>query len=277
MKHEFLFYSGLPRAGGTMLASLMNQHPDMYCSPLSPTVEFLYYTEQYFLEGSEAYKSFPEPHAMKNVLDNMTENYYSHVKKKYVIDNNRAWPNNIDRIKAHITPNPKIVCIVRDVVEVLASFIDLMNKPTQRGPNFIDVTLINAGEEMNTENRCSVLMHPVGIVNQSLWAFLQGYEKHPECLHIVEYKDLIYKPEETMAGIVDFYGVPKFNFDYSNIVNVTPVDDSTYNLNGMHDVRPTLKDRMLDPYEILGRKIVEKYSGLEFWRKKNNKYKVFSI
>ena len=48
MNHEFFFYSGLPRSGGTMLASVMNQHPDLYVSPLSPTVELLYYTEKYF-------------------------------------------------------------------------------------------------------------------------------------------------------------------------------------------------------------------------------------
>ena len=52
MKHKFFFYSGLPRAGGTMLASVMNQHPDLYVSPLSPTVELLYYTEKYFDEQS---------------------------------------------------------------------------------------------------------------------------------------------------------------------------------------------------------------------------------
>ena len=82
MKQEFFFYSGLPRAGGTMLASVMNQHPDLYVSPLSPTVELLYYTEKYFDEGSEAYNANPQPVAKQSVLESLPREYYKNIPKK---------------------------------------------------------------------------------------------------------------------------------------------------------------------------------------------------
>ena len=96
---------------------------------------------------------------------------------------------------------------------------------------------------------------------------------------MVEYDDLINNPEETMSDIVDFLDIPKYKFMFNDIKNVTPVDDVTYNLEGMHSVRPKLASRNLDPVEILGPDLVSKYSGLEYWKEisKPSKIKLFSI
>jgi sulfotransferase len=281
MKQEFFFYSGLPRAGGTMLASVMNQHPDLYVSPLSPTVELLYYTEKYFDEGSEAYNANPQPVAKQSVLESLPREYYKNIPKKYIMDNNRAWPNNTDRICKFITTKPKIVCIVRDVPSILASFIDLVNRSNNPGDNFIDRWLVDNRMELNTKNRCYYLMQPTGIVNQSLWSMYQGYNNPAvkSGMHMVEYDDLISKPDEIMSGIVDFLDIPSYKFVFNNIENVTPVDDVTYNLAGMHSVRPKLASRNLDPMEILGPELVRQYSDFEYWRevKKPSKIKLVSI
>lgn len=280
MKHKFFFYSGLPRAGGTMLASILNQHPYLHVTPLSPTVELLYYTEKYFDEGSEGYAADPQPMGKQSVLENIPRNYYAHIKKPYIMDNNRAWPNNIDRIQRFMEPDPKIVCIVRDIPSILASFIDLVNRSKTPGKNFIDSWLIENNLELTTENRCYYLMQPTGIVNQSLWSMYQGYAKgQAHRMHLVEYDDLVSEPENTLAKIIDFLGIDQHEFNFDNIVNVTPVNDVTYNLEGMHSVRATLQSRDLNPVEILGPELVEYYSGLEYWRKcdSGHKYNVFGI
>jgi sulfotransferase len=280
MKHEFFFYSGLPRAGGTMLASVLNQHPDLHVTPLSPTVELLYYTEKYFDQQSEAYSADAQPIGKQNVLENIPQNYYAHVAKHYVMDNNRAWPNNVDRIQRFITADPKIVCIVRDIPSILASFVDLVNRSANPGDNFIDRWLLDNGMALTTENRCYYLMQPTGIVNQSLWSMYQGYSGgHRDKMHIVEYDDLVGSPDATLASIVDFLGLDQHEFDFENIVNVTPVDDVTYNLAGMHSVRSKLASRQLDPMAILGADLVNYYSGFEYWRSSeySNKYCIFGI
>jgi sulfotransferase len=124
-------------------------------------------------------------------------------------------------------------------------------------------------------------MQPTGIVNQSLWSMYQGYNNPSvkSCMHMVEYDDLISNPEETLSDIVDFLDIPSYKFVFNNIKNVTPVDDVTYNLEGMHSVRPKLASRNLDPVEILGPELVREYSGLEYWREvvKPSKIKLFSI
>jgi sulfotransferase len=281
MKHEFFFYSGLPRAGGTMLASVLNQHPALHVTPLSPTIELLYYTEKYFDEQSEAYSADAQPIGKQSVLENIPQNYYAHVAKPYVMDNNRAWPNNVDRIQRFMTADPKIVCIVRDIPSILASFVDLVNRSANPGDNFIDRWLLDNGMALTTENRCYYLMQPTGIVNQSLWSMYQGW-KDPairKCMHLVEYDHLTAEPNNTMSGIVEFLGLNPHEFVFDGIKNVTPVDDVTYNLEGMHSVRPRLQHRNLDPVAVLGPELVQQYSGLEYWRKPAdpNKYMIFGI
>lgn len=280
MNHEFFFYSGLPRSGGTMLASVMNQHPDLYVTPLSLTVELLYYNKTYFLERSESYEADPRPIGMQCVLENIARNYYFDVSKKYIMDNNRAWPNNVNLIKKFLSKTPKIVCIVRDVPSILASFIDLVNHSNNPGKNFIDRWLLDHNLQLTTENRCMSLMQPIGIVNQSLWSLYQGFKHgHTDLMHIVEYNDLINEPHQTLFDITKWLGIEEHDFQFNNIINVTPVSDASYQLNGMHSVRPQLQDRKLDVYEILGKKLVEEYSGLEYWRghKSNKKYSIFKI
>jgi hypothetical protein len=279
MNHEFLFYSGLPRSGGTMLASVLNQHPDLYVSSLSPTIELLYHCEEYF-KTSDPFIADPNHIGKNAILRSMPQQYYAHIEKKYIVDNSRGWPNNIQRIKDHITPDPKIVCIVRDIPSILASFITLAENEQNKRKNFIDLWLLENNLDLTTENRCMYLMQPIGIVNQSLWSMYQGYSS-PDShrLHIVEYDDLVSSPDEVLYNITKFWGVSNHKFDFNNIKNVTPVDDMSYGFDGMHDVRPVLKNRNLDPEKILGKKLVEQYSGLEYWRKskKMNKYKVFGI
>jgi sulfotransferase len=201
--------------------------------------------------------------------------YYADIEKKYIIDKNRAWPNNIDRIKKYITKTPKIICIVRDVPSILASFINLIEKNKNSGVNFIDQWLLENNYELTTENRCMYLMQPIGIVNQSLWAFLQAFEKNQQQhLHVVEYEDLMLNPDKVLKGVINCLNIENFNFNFDHIVNSVQEDDTTYNLEGMHTVRSKLEHQKLNTKDIIGQKLIDKYSGLEFWRKQT---KIFGI
>jgi sulfotransferase len=84
--------------------------------------------------------------------------------------------------------------------------------------------------------------------------------------HIVEYQDIIRKPQETLDAIYNFLEIPTFKHDFDNIINSTHEDDSIYGLNGMHDVRKSISQRMIDPYAILPAATIRKYSNMEVWR-----------
>ena len=152
-----------------------------------------------------------------------------------------AWPNNIERIKSYITPNPKIICPVRDVVEILTSFITLVHRNSDQ-VSFIDEHLIERGFTVDDDNRCQYLMGPEGIVDQALWSLAQAFVKH-DTKHIlaVEYNDLVNTPEETMRRIYDFLEVDYYSHDFNNVENNHREIDDQWSLKDMHHVRKQVK------------------------------------
>ena len=266
MDKIYFFESGLPRSGSTLLSAILNQNPDLHCGAISPVLEIMYYTEQYF-EGSEQALAYPKPEQHHKIISSVIDNFYSDRNEQFVIDKCRAWPNNVDKIQKYITKTPKILCPVRDVLEILASFIQMIH----RNPNqvsFIDKALNSYGYELTDDNRCDYLMCPEGIVDQSLYAFGQGFEKKCEqYMHLIEYNDLINHPEETFKKIYKFLEIPYFEHDFTNVSNkYRERDNEVYGLSDMHEVRKQVKKTSKRPEEVLSDYILNKYSGMEFWR-----------
>ena len=51
MNHSFYFMAGLPRAGSTLLKSIIDQNPNVHTEPVSPVKELMYHTEQYIKQS----------------------------------------------------------------------------------------------------------------------------------------------------------------------------------------------------------------------------------
>jgi len=263
----YFFESGLPRSGSTLFTALLNQHPQIHAGPLSPVIEAMYYQEKYFFEDSEHFIAYPKPLHAKKVISSIIDNYYFDVNEPYIIDKNRAWPNNVERIKRYITTKPKIIMTVRDVLEILSSFITMIHR-NEDEVSFVDEALIGANVDINDNNRCDFLMSPVGIVNQALWAFQQSYAKGDhEYIHLIEYNDLIQNPENELRKVYNFLEIESYISDVKNVQNKYREKDSiAYKLKDMHEVRPEVKRTSKRPEEVLSSYVIQKYSRLEFWR-----------
>jgi sulfotransferase len=275
MHKTYFFESGLPRSGSTLLSAILNQNPDLHCGAISPVLEIMYYTEQYF-EGSEQALAYPKPEQHHKIISSVIDNFYSDRNEQYVIDKSRAWPNNIDRIQQYITKTPKILCPVRDVLEILASFIQMIHR-NQNQVSFVDKALNGYGYELTDDNRCDYLMCPEGIVDQSLYAFGEGFGKGCErYMHMIEYNDLVNKPEETMHKIYQFLEIPEYKHNFNNLSNkYREKDDEVYGLSDMHEVRKQVKRTSRRPEEVLSDYVLNKYSGMEFWRKPKEPIQLF--
>ena len=272
MKHEYYFMAGLPRSGVTLLKTLLDQNPKIYTGPISPIVELLHYNIQYFLD-SESYDAFPKPKAAYNVISSIIDNYYFDIEKPIIIDHNRAWPGNIERIKTYITPNPKIICTVRDVLDILTSFMTLIHKNSYQ-VSYIDEFLITRNKSITDDNRCDHLMSMEGIVGQSLEVLYKSlFICHDDShLLLVEYEDIVNNPDSTMKRIYDFLELDYYQHDYKHIDNKNPENDNEWNLKDMHKVRKELKKVSKDPKDILSSHIIRHYHDLEFWKKSNSRY-----
>jgi sulfotransferase len=277
MKYDMFFLAGLPRSGSTLLRSILNQNPSLYSGPISPSVELLYYTDKYF-QSSEMLLASPQPESCFNVLSNMMDLFYEPILKKEgkskIIEFNRAIPNNIERFRTYIKEDVRIVCPVRSIPEILASFISLIHKNSDK-VSFVDQYLIDKGIEVNDDTRCDYLMSDYGIVGQALFAMSRPYLRNEQSLlKIVEYDDLVENTDKVMEEIYDFWGLEKYSHTYENLENTYPENDIfQYNLDGMHTIGRTIKKTCKKPEEVLSTEIIQKYSGMEYWREScKNKY-----
>jgi len=266
----YYFMAGLPRSGSTLLSAILNQNPRIHSGPSSPVTSIMITLEN-IIANDELFRAYPKPQQAAEIITNVIKHYYSDVDKPVIIDKNRSWVNRMHYIPGYFNIEPKVICPVRNIGEILASFI-AMHK---RNPfdvngriNFIDEMLVKTNTPLTDDNRCEFLASPNGILGQSVagikQALMEGRQKQ---IHFVEYDDLINNPQETMQKLYEFLEEENFEHDFTDIVNQHKEDDgSVYGFTDMHDVRATLEKKSISPEEILSPAILEKCAGSEFWR-----------
>lgn len=261
------FIGGLPRSGSTLLSALLNQNPLIHAEPSSGLLDLLGHVEAELVQSEQA-RAFPNPQRVFDVCRQIPKSFYASVDKPYVVDKNRTWTaGTAYRIASqYIEPAPKIVCCVRPVLEILASYIDLCHRNGSGG--FMDA-MINENQFGGPldDDRCEVLMMPGGRVRHNLIclkAILTSPVAHNALL--IEYDDLVSDTQATMDRIYEFWGLPAFQH-FPQVEEVFPVDDSVYGLRGLHDIRPEISKRAIDPKEVLSPNVIRRYSGLDFWRR----------
>lgn len=262
--------AGLPRAGSTLLSSILNQNPKFYSGPSSPVTGIMLTLENY-VPTDELYLAYPKPEQIRGLLSNVINYYYSDVDKPIIFDKNRSWVNRMHYIPGYFGLEPKILCPVRSIDEILASFIAMHHRnpyEVNGRINFIDEMLVKSNIPLNDENRCQFIVSPNGILGQSYngikQALIEGRQKQ---IHFIEYDDLLNNPESTMRKIYEFLGEEHFDHDFKNIKNIHKEEDAkVYGLADMHDVRSKLSRSAIDPREVLPLSIFEQCKGTEFWR-----------
>jgi len=269
-KKKYHFMSGLPRSGSTMLSAILNQNPKFYSGPSSPVVPTMLKLEE-SLNQDELFLAYPKQDFGKNLISSVLDHYYSDTDKPIIFEKNRSWVNRIHYISGYFgIKNPKILYPVRDVSEILTSFISMIHRnPTiiNGRLNFIDQTLVQQGIPINDENRCRLIAGP-GILGQSFdglkFALSQGYQSN---IYFIEYRDLVSNPKKIMKGVYEFLDEPYFEHDFNNLKNMHQENDADiYGFQDMHQVRSKVKSTSKKPESVLPASVIEACEGAEFWR-----------
>lgn len=254
---EKIFYqSSLPRAGSTVLQNIIAQNPDFYCTPTSGVLELIF-------AARSNYTNSPEFKAQDSSLmrdgflgfcrEGMNGFYNSITDKKYVIDKSRGWGIHYDFLNK-VQPNPKIICMVRDLRDVFAS----MEKNFRAHPEKHDSVLDWSKMQGTTvPKRIDIWAGgpPVGMAIERLGEiFRTGLDKN---MLFIRYEDLCMYPEATMIKMYDYLGVPQFEHDFNSIEQVTQEDDEVYGIFGDHKIRTKLEPTFSKAKEILGRDVCE--------------------
>ena len=259
---EIFFLNGLPRAGNTVFGSIMNQNPNIAATANSICADMM--GELFMLKRTDIFKNYPDHKSFDNVAKTVFENYYKDWKQDYIIDR-APWglPINLKNLKK-TRSNIKIIVLVRDVIEVLGSFIDWSNRePT---------AFVNRYKAKTVEEKCDMLMKNDGQIVKELIGIKHLIDHQPkEMYHIIKFNDLIKNTENTIDGVYNFLNIPKFKHDFNNIgqfkVNDMGYDDTVVG-NGLHTLETgAISDykEKYNAYSIIPKSIIEKYKQCNFW------------
>ena len=260
------FLSGLPRSGNTLLSSILNQNPNVYCSPISPLFENLKALKAQSNLENNLIVDFTAN--SEQAIKNYVTGFYQNCDKPIIFDRNKGWGSKESMTFAYqFMPNQtKIVFTVRDIPSILTSFISLVgDEPVSYLDNQIRQYGIKPyGKQTQDDLRCDLLMN--GQVSSCL-ATLDEAIKIQAPLYLVEYDDLVSKPQETLDGVYDFLEIDRWVHDFNNVkkLEVETLDVAGLPLN-LHNVRPQVNKKSLDPKDVLSELTLNKYSNLEFWR-----------
>ena len=242
---ENYFLCSLPRAGNTILGSILNQSKDIRLTANSILPEIIY--QLYLIKQDQLFTNFPDHNSYDNIIQNIFNNYYKNWNVNNIITRG-TWgtPANLHLLKS-IIKKPKFIILYRPVLECLASFIKI-EKP------------------INVELRCSQLLNKKDIIGKSLWSIkniIQNKEDHI----VIQYKDLVINTNDTLKKIFNYLEVEFENINTNNLkqfnTNGISYDDSVLPFD-LHTIRT---DKIkLDDYKIedyLPTNIIKQYSNLD--------------
>ena len=268
---SFFFLAGLPRSGATLLSSILNQNPDMWVSPASPLFRLMV-AETTIYDSAENI-DYDRKNGIAQAIARAPYAFYADKEAKYVIDKNLNWqtPNGVGLIKTYITEKPKIICPVRSIPEILASFNSIITNVNGNETNSIDAAVMRETISVGNlaDRRAEWLMR----YDKDITVCLNGMKLalNPnlrDMFLFVEYNDLVSDAEAQVKRIYEFLEIPEFKHEYQNIIDPTDIseDSPITGIKHLHKVRPKIEKQSVNPEDVLSEDIIRRYSDLEFWR-----------
>jgi sulfotransferase len=251
MVQKIFFQSSLPRAGSTILQNVIAQNPDFYVTPTSGVLELVYASRNNFTSSPE-FKA-QDQQLMRQGFSSFcrggVEGFFNGITDKpYVLDKSRGWGIHYNFLKSFY-PNPKIICMVRDLRGVFAS----MEKNFRKNQH-LDSGIVNHSQMKGTttEKRIDIWgqSQPVGLAIERLYQMVkEGIDKE---ILFIRFEDFCLNPRKEMIRIYEYLELPFFEHDFDNVEQVTQEDDTVYGIYGDHTIKNKIEPVKDDYKNILG-------------------------
>ena len=251
---KLFFQSSMPRAGSTLLQNILAQNPDIYATPTSGVLELIYAARANYTDSPEfqAQDSELMKEGFRNFCRQGVEGFYTAITgKKYVVDKSRGWGIHYDMLN-FFYPEPKIICMVRDLRDIIASMEKNFRKSQHLSSPLVDHAQMQG---TNTPKRVDIWVNsqPVGMALERLGEiYRQGIDRN---MLFVKYEDLCMYPETEMTRIYKYLGIPEYQHDFDNVQQITQEDDSVYGVFGDHTIRTEVKPLASQAKSILGQDV----------------------
>ena len=207
------------------------------------------FTGAELLKQQSVFQNYPDEQSLDNVTNGILQLYYSHWETKYIIDRS-IWglPHIFNTLKKFPPNDIKVIVPVRDLKEVIASFIKFSYKTKN---NYIAI-------DPQTKRERSLEERFLFVMNNS-----EGFHKWINCvmnliqpenkkyIYLMEYNDLVNNPEKTMSEIYKFLGIKPFKHKFKDLKQLK-VNGLSYNDDelgkGLHTIKTDTVGK--DNYDI---------------------------
>ena len=259
MLERIFFQSSMPRSLSTMFQNIMFQNPDFYCTPTDGALELLFGARANFTNSFE-FKAQDQELMKKAFLNFCYEGLNGYcdaliegTNAKYVLLKSRGFGVYRPFIESFYD-NPKVICLVRNLKDVVASYEKIYRKNQYRHDPVRD-DLAARGTVIH--KRVDEWMNPQNTIGRAVERILeivrQGYD---DKILFIRSEDLTMHPESTMVQVYQFLELPYYQHDFDNVEQKTKEDDAVYGLSSdLHTIRKKLEPNFSDADKVLGRDI----------------------
>lgn len=249
---KLYFLAGLPRSGSTVLAGIMNQHPDVHASATSGLLDMLVGTLKAWSDSMPAQAALhrdARDSEIQRILRTICQAKYENIEKPIVLDKTRGWGSsmNIATMTKVLGYTPKVVATVRNVEDCAASFVRVA-KPEDK-------------EEFLRNSE--LVQH----LKESYQVMLDGYTRFPEAFLFVDYDELIADPKGQMKRVHEFLDLPDYEYDFQKIdgTNLRERDEEIWQVKGLHDIKPVLAKQHNESSEDVLEHMYDQFVQPRFW------------
>jgi len=219
MKKVF-FLSGLPRAGNTLLGSILNQNPNIATTANSIVFDMIHDICSN-KKTSNTFLNFPDHKSLNNVIKNIIPNYFKDWKQKYIINRDLIDEGRIILLKKYYSYDIKILFLWRDLFEVLASFIKWSEEGNEKDMFKNCLTREDKINYLLGENNSNII---TGIHCVRQMSKLENMKY----VHFVSYEHLVSQTEIEIKKIYQFLKIPYYKHYFTDL--------DTFSVNGIQYV-----------------------------------------
>jgi hypothetical protein len=234
----------------------MNQNPELVVTPNSITLEIMKYL--FLLKRTDVFQNFPDEQSLDNVIDEVYNLYYKNWNYKVIIDRGPVCtPANLIVMQKHFKQPIKCIVILRDVLDVLASYIKWFEtEPT---------SFLNKYKTL--DEKLSKIMHKTGAVAKELMS-IQYLLHHPDMAVFIKYNDLVINPEKELRKVYTFLNLPYFPHKFIDLDQIT-VNGLQYNDGivgeNMHTIHTEKIMKVENQYKsMIPERFIKEYGHIRF-------------
>jgi hypothetical protein len=208
-----------------------------------------------------------------NVMESIIPTFYNSNPEKYIVDKSFSWlePHPYVILEKHLKNDIRVICPVRNILEILASWNRLCEKDPKNNYD-VEIKKTDRTKLPMADKRANYFMRigtdgdtPSGILNSIENMKRVLYPQFKDNIMLVDYGILMQDTKWTIDAIYDFLEIEHYESDLDNLSTPHTYND-TWGVKDHHTVKSSIKQEKYDLEKIFLPETIKKYSGLEFWR-----------